>query len=406
MRRAFVPAAVAALAVAACPASAVGASAGGGAYTLAADGSPLDLRSVALGQVDRDLVLTVRARSRIDPAQLAAGKGRLCATLGGSGVCVERRDGRWALRRGARAVEGSVGRPRPGTLVVRVTPQALGLTPGALRWSVAATPAACADASAAQTGGATPSPATGGGVPTQPEQAAPCRSRAPRGEGTYAGRVWRAVVTGCTRSGAGQVSRGPSRKEVALTYDDGPSPYTRPLLATLDRLGVPATFYMIGQQVPGQGALLRRMLANGHELANHSWNHANLGGGGPGASSQLSRTSAAIRAVTGFTPCIFRPPYGSTGADLVARANALGMTSVIWSADPLDWRTPGAGAIVSRVLSQTGPGGIILGHDGGGNRSQSLAAAPQIIAGLRTRGYRFVTVSRLLGYPERITLRR
>lgn len=393
---------VLASAVAASPAPA--ASEGGRAHDLAADASPLDLRSVALGQVNRELVLTVRARSRIDPAELAAGDGRLCATLGSRPLCVERRAGRWALRSGRRTVEGSVGRPRAGTLVIRVAPRALGLQPGALRWSVTATPASCGSASAAQTGGTAPEAGTGGGAPPAPE--APCRSRAPRGSGTYAGRVWRTVVTGCVRHGAGQVQRGPRRKQVALTYDDGPSPYTRPLLATLDRLGVPATFFMIGQQVPGQGALLRRMLASGHELANHSWNHANLGGGGPGASAQLRRTNAAIRSASGFTPCVFRPPYGSTGADLVSRVTAQGMTSVIWSADPLDWRTPGTGAIVARVLSQTGPGGIILGHDGGGNRSQSLAAAPQIISGLRARGYRFVTVSRLLGYDERIDLRR
>lgn len=403
MRRALTTAAVA-LAVVVCPASALGASAGGGVHDLAPDGSPLDLRSVALGQVDRELVVTVRARTRIAPAELAAGSGHLCITLGASPACVERRSGAWVLRRGARAVDASVTQPSAGTLVVRATPGVLGLQPGALRWSVVATPASCGSASAAQTGGATPG--TGTEAPTPDTPAAPCRSRAPRGTGTYAGRVFQAVVTGCTRRGAGQVSRGPRRKEVALTYDDGPSPFTRPLLATLDRLGVPATFFMIGQQVPGQGALLRRMLASGHELANHSWNHANLGGGGPGASSQLSRTNAAIRTATGFTPCLFRPPYGSTGSDLVSRANALGMTSVIWSADPLDWRTPGTGSIVARVLSQTGPGGIILSHDGGGNRTQTLAAAPQIIASLRGRGYRFVTLSRLLGYPERITLRR
>lgn len=400
---------VVALAAAAWPAASPAAVAGGKAHALASDGSPLDLRSVALGQTDRDLVLTVRSRTRIVPEQLAAGKGHLCATLGTAPLCVERRSGRWALRRGARAVEGTVAQPRAGTLVVRVLPRAIGLEPGALRWSVAATPASCAGASAAAgTGGATPDAETGGGAPSTPgpSTTAPCRSRAPRGTGTYAGRVWHAVVTGCIRKGAGQVNHGPRGKEVALTYDDGPSPYTRPLLATLDRLGVPATFFMIGQQVPGQGALLRRMLDEGHELANHSWNHANLGGGGPGASSQLARTNAAIRSATGFTPCVFRPPYGSTSGDLVSRANALGMTSIIWSADPLDWRTPGTGAIVGRVLSQTGPGGIILSHDGGGNRAQTLAAAPQIIAGLRARGYRFVTVSRLLGYAERISLRR
>jgi peptidoglycan/xylan/chitin deacetylase (PgdA/CDA1 family) len=193
---------------------------------------------------------------------------------------------------------------------------------------------------------------------------------------------------------------------VALTYDDGPAAITPRFLATLRRLGVPATFFMLGQQVAASPAITRQVMADGHELANHSWNHANLGGGGPAASAQLEHTNAVIRRVTGFTPCLFRPPGGSTGADLVARVRALGMTSVLWSADPFDWRLPGTSAIVGRVLAQTGRGGIILDHDGGGPREQTLAAAPAIIAALRARGYTFVTVSALLGYRERIALER
>ena len=127
---------------------------------------------------------------------------------------------------------------------------------------------------------------------------------------------------------------------------------------------------------------------------------------GPAASAQLEHTNAVIRRVTGFTPCLFRPPGGSTGADLVARVRALGMTSVLWSADPFDWRMPGTSAIVGRVLAQAGPGGIILDHDGGGPRGQTLAAAPEIVAALRARGYTFVTVSTLLGYRERVALQR
>ena len=163
---------------------------------------------------------------------------------------------------------------------------------------------------------------------------------------------------------------------------------------------------MIGQQVPGQGALLRRMLAHGHELANHSWNHANLGGGGPAASSQLARTNAAIRTATGFTPCVF-PPAVRQHERRPRRARQRARPDV----GHLERRPAGLAHARHRRdrrprPRQTGPGGIILGHDGGGNRTQSLAAAPQIISGLRARGYRFVTVSRLLGYAERITLRR
>jgi peptidoglycan/xylan/chitin deacetylase (PgdA/CDA1 family) len=118
----------------------------------------------------------------------------------------------------------------------------------------------------------------------------------------------------------------------------------------------------------------------------------------------LREGNAAIRRATGFTPCLFRPPYGSTSADLVSRANAQGMTSVLWSVDPLDWRTPGTGSIVSTVLRQASGGAIILSHDGGGPRSQTLAALPQIVRTLKGRGYKFVTLTDLLGYPERIKL--
>jgi peptidoglycan/xylan/chitin deacetylase (PgdA/CDA1 family) len=93
-----------------------------------------------------------------------------------------------------------------------------------------------------------------------------------------------------------------------------------------------------------------------------------------------------------------RPPYGSTGGDLVSRVRAQHMTSVLWDVDPQDWRTPGTGVIVNTIRSQTRAGSIILEHDGGGNRSQTLSALPQYVRTLKSRGYKFVTVSELLGY--------
>ena len=398
------------------PAAASADSKGGGVHRLAADGTPLSLRSVALGQTDRDLTLAVRFRKRLQPRRLTAGRGRLCVAFVQSEreqrPCLERADGAWRLRLGEEAVRASISQTGPGSLTLRVRPERVGLAPGVLRWTVAATPASCPGGQDEGSEGETPSgtgegPSDGGVSPSrlqEPEEAPagrPCASRAPRGEGDYAGRVWRVVAGGgCKATGAAQVRQGPRGKRIALTYDDGPSPYTTGLLNTLKSLKVPATFFMIGQQVANGAGLVRRMVAEGHEPANHSWSHANLGGGGPAATSQLARTNAAIRAITGSNPCVFRPPYGSTSANLVSRGRALGMTSVLWSVDPLDWQTPGTGAIVSRVLGGTGPGGIILSHDGGGNRTQTVAAAPAIINGLRGRGYTFVTVSELLGYTS------
>jgi len=396
------------------PASASASSRGGAAHELAADATPLDLASVALGQRDRDLVFTMRTRRRLSRTPLGAGTGHACLTVTQGHdhvVCVDRRTGGWRLKDAGRLVAGQISSPRGGTLVVRVRPADLGLTAGALRWHVAASPDSCTDQ-------AEPEPSTHGGLPgtggvpaaegaSARSAATSCSSRAPRATGVdYAGRVWRVVVRGCTPRGAAQVRQGPRSKQVALTYDDGPSSITPRFLATLRRLAVPATFFMLGQQVAANPGIARAVLADGHEIGDHSWNHADLGGGGPGATAQLEHTNAVIRRVTGFTPCLFRPPGGSTGADLVARVRALGMTTVLWSADPFDWRTPGTSAIVQRVLAQSGPGGIILDHDGGGPRGQTLAAAPAIIAALRARGYTFVTVSTLLGYRERVALAR
>ena len=368
------------------PAAAHAASAGGGVHELAPDGTPVEMRSVALGQIDRELVLTVSMRRPIDPAAFDEG-GHICAGMTQEAdevtLCIERVEGVWRLRQGGKTIVGRAGLLRAGTLRVRWRPEDAGLAAGPVSWRVTVTPDDCV---------------------TQPDA---CRSHAPRAaEERYPGRVYRAVVIGCTPRGRAEVHGGPRGKRIALTYDDGPSAYTPAFLDTLRRLRVPATFFMVGELVSGRATLVRRMLADGHELGNHSWNHANLGGGGPEASSQLTRTNAAIRKATGYTPCVFRPPYGSTGADLVARTRKAGMTSIIWTVDPVDWSLPGASSIVGRVLSQTGPGAIILEHDGGGSRTQTLAAAPEIISALRQRGYTFVTVSQLLGNRERLALRR
>ena len=389
-------------------------SQGGAAHQLAADATPLDLASVALGQRDRDLVLTLRTRRRLDRTPLGTGAGHICLTVTQGRdhvVCVERRAGAWRLEDAGRLVAGHVANPRGGTLVVRMRPADLGLTPGPVRWHIAASPDSCGEGTSPEPGTRGGTPGTGGAPAGESVSAryaaASCSSRAPRAAGgTYAGRVWRVIVRGCTARGPAEVRHGRATKQVALTYDDGPSSITPQFLATLRRLAVPATFFMLGQQVAANPGIARQVLADGHEIGDHSWNHANLGGGGPAASAQLEHTNAVIRRVTGFTPCLFRPPGGSTGADLVARVRALGMTSVLWSADPFDWRMPGTSAIVERVLAQAGPGGIILDHDGGGPRGQTLAAAPEIVAALRARGYTFVTVSTLLGYRERVALER
>ncbi len=201
---------------------------------------------------------------------------------------------------------------------------------------------------------------------------------------------------GCTAAGATERRSGPAgQKKIALTFDDGPGDITEQLLNLLDQYHAHATFFMVGQNVAGRAALLQRELKEGHMLANHSWNHANLSGGG--ATGNLAQTNAAIRSATGFTPCLFRPPYGATSNALRSDVASLHMNSILWSVDPNDWQTPGTQAIIDRVLGGARPGSIVLSHDAGGPRGQTLEAYRTIIPTLIQRGYKLVTVTELLG---------
>lgn len=388
------------------PGASAATRAGGGWHTVPAEGGSLDITGVSLGQDERELVFRARSGDPITHELLAdTGKGEICLAIDPKAtaerrLCLTRESNRWRVELSGRAVEAAVSQPNARQVEVRFQPADAGLRHGAATWTVYARAAGCVS-TVLPGSGATRASADPARLAAEPSL--PCTHNVPRA-GSFDGRIWDVKVTGCVVHGPAQVSRGPKVKRVALTYDDGPAVLTPSFLRQLKSLGVPATFFMIGQQVSARASLLRQMLADGHMVANHSWNHANLGGGGPGASAQLSQTNAAIRKATGFTPCLFRPPYGSTGSDLVRRTRAQGMTSVIWSVDPLDWRQPGSGAIVSRVLSQAGPGAIILSHDGGGPRGQTLSALPQIVRALKRKGYTFVTVDELLGYRQKLSL--
>lgn len=202
---------------------------------------------------------------------------------------------------------------------------------------------------------------------------------------------------GCVASGPLEArTNGPSRREVALTFDDGPSIYTRSFVRMLRANRAVATFFMIGEQLGGYSSTLREELRDGDALGDHTWTHPDLVSSG-GVESQLLRTKNAIAAMSGYSPCVFRPPYGSYDASVLRTARDLGLATITWDVDPSDYALPGVGAIEQRVLDQVQPGSIVISHDGGGPRTQTLAAYPRIIAALRARGYRFVTVPQLLG---------
>jgi peptidoglycan/xylan/chitin deacetylase (PgdA/CDA1 family) len=201
---------------------------------------------------------------------------------------------------------------------------------------------------------------------------------------------------GCTSGPAASVKEGPKAAkaddEVALTFDDGPSlSQTPPILETLHRLGARATFFEEGRHVRGREALMRQILAFGDEIGNHSFHHPVDPGEG-----ELASTQAAIRAATGFTPCLFRPPYGELDRKEKEAAHANGLQLVFWTLDSEDDQHPGVGPIRARVVRRTKPGSIVLLHDGG-RHPETVTALPGIVEGLEARGFRLVTVTELLG---------
>jgi peptidoglycan-N-acetylglucosamine deacetylase len=184
----------------------------------------------------------------------------------------------------------------------------------------------------------------------------------------------------------------PAPKEVALTFDDGPSLTQTPaILEALVAFGAHATFFEEGRHVAGREALMRQILAAGDEIGNHSFHHPV----DPGA-AELASTNVAIRSATGFEPCLFRPPYGEVDARVEAAARANGLEMVLWTLDSEDDHHPGVAAIRRKVVRQTTPGAIVLLHDGG-HHPETVEALPGILEGLRARGFRCVTVTELLG---------
>ena len=220
-----------------------------------------------------------------------------------------------------------------------------------------------------------------------------CHSRVPAGKSAK-GKINKVERVGCTPGVKGFALRGPTdRKRVALTFDDGPSIYTDDILRILDHEHVNGTFFEIGSQTGGvYSDVMRKIVEHGNELADHSYRHETL----PGRSS-MAATNKRIRDVTGFEPCHFRPPGGAYNSGTVSTARSLGMGTVNWDVDTRDWDgPPSASTIRSRAVGG-GRGSIVLMHDGGGNRSQTVAALPDIIRTYKKRGYEIVTVTELLG---------
>ena len=201
----------------------------------------------------------------------------------------------------------------------------------------------------------------------------------------------------------------PGPHKVALTFDDGPDPtWTPKILKILREKNAPAAFFVLGTQAQHYPDLLEQIAHEGHEIGNHSYSHQNLTeAGDQQVELELNATTRLIEAVTGRSTAYFRPPYNSDGTPTqpgemraLRVARDLGYLTVTQSIDPDDWERPGAEALVARVKRQRPEGSVILLHDGGGERSQTVAALPGIIDYLRSRGDLIVPLSEIINLPR------
>jgi peptidoglycan-N-acetylglucosamine deacetylase len=187
------------------------------------------------------------------------------------------------------------------------------------------------------------------------------------------------------------VDGGP--KTVALTIDDGPSPiYTPELLAILRQYRVTAAFSMVGRNVAAYPEVAREVTDAGHMVVNHTWDHGDLASmTAVAVRTEIARATDAIHAATGKKPAMFRAPYGDWSPAVFRCCEQDQLRPLDWSVDPRDWAIPGVRSIVNTVLKTTQTGSIILEHDGGGNRSETVAALKIWLPRLLDEGYHFTT---------------
>jgi len=191
---------------------------------------------------------------------------------------------------------------------------------------------------------------------------------------------------------------GRRHRLIALTFDDGPGPYSEALVEALRRLGVPGTFFVVGRELRDYGAApLQREVDLGLPVGDHTQDHLDLSRLAPrDQRAEILRGARALSSFGAPRPRLFRPPYGAYDAATLAILRRERMLTVLWSIDSEDYLKPGVARIVRNVVANARPGAIVLMHDAGGDRSQTIAALPRIVGALRRRGYRFVTVPRLL----------
>lgn len=190
---------------------------------------------------------------------------------------------------------------------------------------------------------------------------------------------------------------------LAMTFDDGPHPVNTPkLLDLLKERNIKATFFLVGERVKMHPEIVRRILAEGHEVANHTWTHPSLVSiSDEKIRSEFQRTADAIWDAAQYRPHLMRPPFGATNKRIEQFIfNEFGYSSIIWSVDPNDWRRPGVQVVANRLIAGAHKGAIMLAHD---IHAPTIEAMPQVFDALLAKGYKFLTVSQLINLEQQST---
>ena len=189
----------------------------------------------------------------------------------------------------------------------------------------------------------------------------------------------------------------PEKKVIALTFDDGPWPNsTAKVLDILKKNRIKSTFFVVGQNVKNYPDLTKQIVADGHIIANHTWHHWYHQMNAQAAAYEVANTTDIIYQTTGVRTSLFRPPGGIMNNGVAAYAKNNKYAVIMWSADSMDYSRPAVPRLMNNIFREAKPGGIVLMHDGGGDRSHTVKALPEIISRFRKQGYEFVTVPELL----------
>lgn len=197
-------------------------------------------------------------------------------------------------------------------------------------------------------------------------------------------------------------------KVVALTFDDGPHPtYTVQILNLLEQYEAKGTFFIVGEHAENNPEIVLNMYEDGHEIANHTYTHP-FTTSVPKIMEEIKQTDDTLFSITGYSPKLFRPVEGNYHEKLVEEVVKEGYKIVMWSwhQDTEDWKDPGVNKIVNKVLNGIEEGNIVLFHDGGGNREQTVKALSMILPELQKQGYKFITVSEMLQLQDELKLQK